>query len=268
VPQQALFLMNSPFVASQAEHLARLTTAHEGGSADPEETITRLYRRLFGRPPEPSEIEVGVRFLASQEDRTAAPSSPWRYGYGTFNEQSGRVEDFQPLSHWTGDRWQFGAEWPHPVGKHLHLTAEGGHPGPDSDRAVIRRWVAPTDAVVSIDGILSHGKERGDGVRGRIVAERRGVLGEWVVRGDQIETLVDRLEARAGEAIDFVIDCRGGPAFDSFDWAPIVHSVSSDGSLTSSDSLVDFGGPTPEPPTPAEQYAQALLMTNEFVFVD
>lgn len=58
VPQQALFLLNSPFVVEQAKHLA--------GRADtgpPEQRIRQLHRLLYGRDPTSEEKALGLRFL-------------------------------------------------------------------------------------------------------------------------------------------------------------------------------------------------------------
>jgi hypothetical protein len=73
VPQQALFLMNAPFVVEQAKALAARpdVTAH----TEPEARITALYRLLYGRPPDAAEVELGRRFLAGAGTEKAL--SPW-----------------------------------------------------------------------------------------------------------------------------------------------------------------------------------------------
>ena len=267
VPQQALFLMNSPFVAEQARHLA-LRSAEQTGSIDPESRIRWLYRNLLGRSPEPGEVEVGIRFLSSQADRTEAPTSPWSYGFGAFDEDSGKVIGFRGLPHWTGEAYQFGPEYPDPEGHYLRLVEGGGHAGSSQQQAAIRRWVAPRDAAVRIEGRLAHRSAEGDGVRARVVAGNGGLLGEWTAHDSRGRTVVDRYEVEAGEAIDFVVDCIEGPGFDSFEWAPRVQVEAPDGSVALWDARADFGGPPSPPPTPEEQYAQALLMTNEFLYLD
>ncbi|HLV79051.1 MAG TPA: PSD1 and planctomycete cytochrome C domain-containing protein [Chthonomonadaceae bacterium] len=61
VPQQALFMMNSPFVIEQARHLAaRPEIARLSGEAA---RIRAVYRLLFGRPPEAEELAWGEHFL-------------------------------------------------------------------------------------------------------------------------------------------------------------------------------------------------------------
>jgi hypothetical protein len=69
VPQQALFLMNSPFVLEQAEHLARSLGAVEAAK-DPDARIRELYARVYGRSPEPEELGLGRRFV---EERGGGP---------------------------------------------------------------------------------------------------------------------------------------------------------------------------------------------------
>jgi mono/diheme cytochrome c family protein len=70
VPQQALFLMNSPFVSEQARHLAaRLDAEH---LADPGARIDRLYRLGLGRLPESDERELALKFVGHRSDKAPA----------------------------------------------------------------------------------------------------------------------------------------------------------------------------------------------------
>jgi hypothetical protein len=64
VPQQALFLMNSPFLLEQAKALAQRPDLPPVD--DPVARINRLYLDLFGRLAEPNEIEAARKFLESQ----------------------------------------------------------------------------------------------------------------------------------------------------------------------------------------------------------
>jgi hypothetical protein len=78
VPQQALFLMNSPFVNEQAK---RLAGGLEATSSDPEARVKHLYRRVFGRDPEPREVALGLGFVARQSATNPNPPpralAPW-----------------------------------------------------------------------------------------------------------------------------------------------------------------------------------------------
>ncbi len=63
IPQQALFLMNSPFVVDQSRALAARPDVAE--VADPAARIIRLYEILFSRPANDDEINIGRQFIDS-----------------------------------------------------------------------------------------------------------------------------------------------------------------------------------------------------------
>jgi hypothetical protein len=63
VPQQALFLMNSPFVVEQAQVLAARPEVAAAETDDAK--IAGLYRLVFARPPDSDERAVGHEFLAA-----------------------------------------------------------------------------------------------------------------------------------------------------------------------------------------------------------
>jgi hypothetical protein len=263
VPQQALFLMNSPFVIEQARRLAALAGAQE---SDPRLRVSRLYQRLYEREPDAGELELGVDFVQAQQQ--AGPSLPgpaWSYGQGRVDPATGHVADFQPFAHWTGSAWQPGASLPDPVTSYLHWDAGGGHVGVDPDHAAVLRWTAPEDMTVAIDGTLSHEAKEGDGVRARIVSSRHGVVGEWAARDAKPVTRIDRLVVKSGDTVDFVVDCQGDANYDAFAWSPTIRQA--DGPLAW-DARADFHGPGPNGLSPWEEYAQVLLLTNEFMFVD
>jgi hypothetical protein len=67
VPQQALFLMNSPFVQGQAKALAANLEAQAkaaGPEADRGDVVDRVYRRVLGRSPDDRERGRASEFLA------------------------------------------------------------------------------------------------------------------------------------------------------------------------------------------------------------
>ncbi|MHB8974169.1 MAG: PSD1 and planctomycete cytochrome C domain-containing protein [Pirellulaceae bacterium] len=61
VPQQALFLMNSPFVLERARHIAARPEVTAGAMTP--ERIDAIYKLLFARPPDPDELQIGQEFL-------------------------------------------------------------------------------------------------------------------------------------------------------------------------------------------------------------
>jgi hypothetical protein len=275
VPQQALFLMNSPFVVHQARTLAE--RADIKASSRPEEQIRRMYELAFQRQPEPDELRLAVRFLEAQSRAsTALPGGPaWQYGRGQFDESTQRVKAFQLLPHFTGAAWQGGAKLPDEQLGWVMLNATGGHPGNDRAHAAIRRWTAPRDGTITIDGTLKHESEKGDGVRGCIVSSRLGVVGDWTVHHAKERTTTEKVEVTQGDTVDFVVDCRGGPDSDSFSWAPKIelaspHPDTYAGLTKNWDAKEEFSGPNEasKPLNAWGKFAQVLLLSNELMFVD
>jgi hypothetical protein len=71
VPQQALFLLNSPFVMEQSRLLVARTEV--AGCPEPEARIQQLYRLVYARAAAPEEVALGLRFL---DDADPAPRAP------------------------------------------------------------------------------------------------------------------------------------------------------------------------------------------------
>jgi hypothetical protein len=61
VPQQALYMLNSPFVMDMAKILGEDAEKQPDGAA----RVTWLYRRLFERNPTPQETAMGLKFVAN-----------------------------------------------------------------------------------------------------------------------------------------------------------------------------------------------------------
>lgn len=271
VPQQALFGMNSPFVVEQARALA--ARPEVAATSDAPARIQALYHLVYARAADPDELASGLRFLESPVAPEPAPTAAWQYGFGEYDEAVRQVRGFTPFKHFQDGQWRNGPQLPDPVVGWVNLTAAGGHPGGNLQHVVIRRWTAPSGGLAAIAGTLSHPADQGDGVRGRIVSGRAGELGSWSVHHGSVETKLDRVEVQAGETIDFVVDCLANESYDSFNWPPVISLATATEGKTSQRQFVaasEFRGPAPAvtPLTPLEQYAQALLMANEFVFVD
>lgn len=270
-PQQALFLMNSPFMIEQARLAASGAPA---SSADPSPWIHALYRRFLGRAPDEEELLLGRAFLERGRGTDGGSDGLcWHYGFGEYDPDRKRISVFHHLPHWSGNSWRIEKDFPHPTLGFAELHATGGHVGRDPRHAVVRRWVAPRDMVVLVSGKIEHGDGRGDGVRAWIVSNRHGELGRWIVHNLAAETRTPPLEVRQGDTIDFVVDCRENDGYDSFTWAPMIEEASSSAGYRPDlamawDATADFDGPPGKRLTPWEAYAQALLISNEFIFVD
>ncbi|HEV7281801.1 MAG TPA: PSD1 and planctomycete cytochrome C domain-containing protein [Pirellulaceae bacterium] len=232
VATQSLMLMNGKFALERSLALARRALGAE--TADPNDEL------LAGLPA------------------IAPPLSPlWQFGYGGYDEAA-QVVRFVPLPHWKEGVWRGGSELPDPKLGWALLHAKGGHAGMNPEFAVIRRWKAPVSGHARIEGSLHHPSENGDGVRGRIVAGRSGLAGEWVAQHGQVDTSVSDLTVEAGDTIDFVVDCVQNVNSDSFNWNATVTLDPAEGDAIVSNSEAGFHGPAPtEPPLSVGQLADA-----------
>ena len=262
VPQQALFLLNSPFVTEQAKALAARVASVSGA----EQKVTGLFELALGRKPTAEEAQAGIQFTASEVGGpdAVAEDSAWRYGWGSFDPVRGTT--FNHFTTFTGDNWQNASMLPARDAGKARLRANGGEPGFDASQAVIRRWVSPVDGKVMLTGTLRHSQSAipaGDGIRARIVSSSRGELASYTLNDQGAETKITNLKVKKGETIDFIVEPLQDSENDNFNWA-----VNVQGDQQTWSAPEEFAGPKPVPLKTWERYAQVLLLTNEFAFVD
>jgi hypothetical protein len=274
VPQQALFLMNNPFVIEQARSLVS-RPEFKSESTD-QQRLRLLYRLTFQRDPSREEMEWARDFIRTPATKfEVAGATNWLFGYGAFDEAASHVKAFQALPFFDGHAFQGGATLPDFKLGWVMLTDAGGHPGGDQEHAAIRRWIAPRDGVITISGTLIHPEEKGDGVRGRIVSSRLGLLGQWQVHNKKEDTNLEHVNVRQGDTIDFVTDCLANESYDSFTWSPIIRFVANEKTApgermewSASNDFTDAARALHPRLDAWQKYAQVLLMSNELVFVD
>jgi hypothetical protein len=75
VPQQALFLMNSPFVVAQAKAL--LARTEIAAVNDPARRVEALYRLVHHRAPEPEEVNLALTFFEEPVEDKPGVLSRW-----------------------------------------------------------------------------------------------------------------------------------------------------------------------------------------------
>jgi hypothetical protein len=271
VPQQALFMMNSPFLIEQTRNL--LARPDVKSATTVEKKVARIYEIALQREPEADELKLATKFI--QKELTEKPqldlTPAWSYGYGELDTNAGKLAWFKMLPSFENNVWQGGKKLPDEKLDYTSLTEIGGHPG--EKNAVVRRWTAPRDGEVSIMGRIGHDADAGDGVRARIIHNNAKELGLWKVKKHKEETKVERFAVKKGDTIDFVVDKFGDLNSDSFTWAPTLQMFSSEsrGPVTREWSAKeDFSGPKeiPKPLDAWEKFAQVILMSNELVFVD
>lgn len=272
IAPQALFFLNNDFVAECARRLLkRKEIPAMTESASTTGRVRVIYRILFARDAIPIELKLAEAFLeASPEPDVSEASKVWSYGFGSVNEKSSRVEDFQMLTHWTGKRWQAGPKLPDAKLGWLFHDRNGGHPASSNDRCAIRRWTSPISGTIAIESHMKHRPEPGNGVRGRIVSSRSGILGEARVDHSESEINVANIPVEPGDTVDFVADWQGHITHDEHEWQIMIRKTDS-GSQSQKESVLDWNSQRDFTGRSADRwvdYVHALLMSNEFVFTD
>jgi hypothetical protein len=263
--------MNSPLVVEQARNVVRRADfkTQAGAAAH----VDMLYKLIYQRTPTEVEMKLALDYLQSDavaEWQTNAQSA-WEYGYGAFDPATGHTKFFAPMGSFANRAWQPGGKAPDARLQGLALTADGGMPV--KSFAVIRRWTAPREGFISIDGILIHPSKDGDGVEGKIISSRSGELGSWVAFNNRAQTSLSRVYVKRGDVIDFITECRENPRSITFKWAPVIKMEPTTNlepqSIVEWNARRDFSGELrARRLTSWEKFAQVLLETNELTFIN
>ena len=277
IAPQALFAMNGEFVKEHARKLATLPevkAAIEAGEM--EKAVTVMYRSVFARVPTADEVTLAVDFVRDQQVMESPfhgrqNLTTWEYGYGGIDEATGKVV-FTPLPYWDaeGKRWQTAAEYPRKDSPLSYLAYSGtgsGHPGSYDDQSLVLRWTAPRAMSVDVTGkVFRNAVGQGNGVRGMVIDNDGELLAEVVVFEEKEKGIgKNGIEVEAGDVVDFVVEPMDNCAFDGVSWSPVVFETGKPSRRW--DVANDFAGPE-SIATAWQNLAQALLASNEFVFVD
>ena len=264
VPQQALFMMNSPLVVEQARNLT--LRADFKAQTKGEDRIKLLYKLVYQRDPSEIEAKLALEYIRGEYGVTTAGAGAqaWEYGFGEFDPKANRMEAFVQLTQ-NGGAWVPRQASPK-VGK-VSITAKGGTPGNGIQHGAVRRWTARRDGFISIDGMLGEQPKKADeAVRGWIVSSGSGLIGSYLPQKKQIATKLPRVLVKRGDTIDFVVVGKG-----AFTWSPTVRFIegAKPGEVVEWNAEKDFSGMGAEKHMEAwEKFAQVLLETNEMTFVN
>ena len=119
---------------------------------------------------------------------------------------------------------------------------------------------------------MAHKTKTGNGIHARLISSRAGELASWTLKQLEAEMKLKGVEVKKDDTIDFVVDFHGEITDDEFVWAPVLQmktaSAANAGQMVEWSAAAQFSGPPAAPLTPLERYAQTLLLTNEFLFLD
>ena len=220
VATQSLMMMNNEFLLDQADKIAKRIADQVAAEPNGGDEVATDPRRTWKLPP--------------------SPPKRWRFGTGTFNRETGKVDVFSEFANLREGSSMPGTQIPDATTGYVFLTNVGGHPG-NASYPAIRRWIAPGAGSVEIQGTLSHGSENGDGVIGRI-SSKHGQAGSWTIKAGSGPTMATNLAVEPEDAIDLVLECGEQETSDSFTWTVKITFTPNDTALgqTIYDSSIGF----------------------------
>ncbi len=276
VPQQALFLMNSPEMMAMARATAAAIRQQKTSSEVVRSQAEAIYHQILGRDPSQRELATATAFL-QMPPQDAIPiidaRSLWSYGTATvLPEGEWDPSDFSALKQYRDGRWQASDEFPTkaPFG-HAFLGKTGGHTTSDPSLGVIRRYTAPQNETVTLEGQVHHKSKQGDGVTFSIQANGKQVYTSTQLNSEQRHG-PHSIKLNAGDVIDLIATAGRTSSFDSFEWTATIKVERAQGQGTERDTVKHFSGPFETEKVQSldrlEQLAQILILSNEFAFID
>ena len=271
---RALILLNSPMVTESAKTLAG---ALAKSSLDPAHQIEELYRRVLQRDPSVKERRRALEYLAGYplSDLVHPEEKDWQYGYGSFDADAKLVKGFSPLTSFDGKAWKATPKTADGKASTVTLDAMGGTSGAGDALSSIRRWIAPIDGQIEINGELVPLDAKNVGIAARIVSSRTGLIGEWNVKSDSTNTEVKKHAVKKGEVLDFLVAFRSDKGSGSYQWSPTILMPTANlpgmpGMAKRWDARTDFANPNSpaHPLTALEELVQTLLLSPEFASLE
>ena len=278
VPQQALFLMNSPEMMAMARATAGAIRQQKSSPEELSAQAEAIYNQILGRDPSQQELATATAFLQTPPQTPKPiidPRSLWSYGTATMlPEGEGQPSDFSALKQYRDGRWQASDEFPTtaPFG-HAYLGKTGGHTTSDPSLGVIRRYTAPQNEKVTLEGKIRHSSKQGDGVTFSIQTNGKQIYESTQLNSQQRHG-PHSIKLNAGDVIDLIATPGRTSSFDSFEWTAKIQSKPEQGKGQGSerDTIKHFSGPFEIEKIQSldrlEQLAQILILSNEFAFID
>lgn len=273
VPQQALFLLNN----NQMFELARRTASYvreNSVNQAPETLAAAMFARVLSRQPNQKETEAAAKFLREplhEAEIEIEAQTLWSYGTAEIDAQNqpGTLTRFPVFKN---SQWQASEEFPSQgTFGYAYLAKENGHTPRDVNQAVVRRFTAPFSGQVRLTGQMGHRSDEGDGFQASIFIGEERRFHETQKKNNRP---FGPIEARinAGQTVDLVASAGQSDSFDSFYWRVSLQLRGDDGRVVETQSDRHFSGPRDaeslRPLDRLAQLAQALMMSNEFAFVD
>ena len=272
VPQQALFLLNSPLLIRQAEKLAK--DPEFGALPDDNAKIAWIYRRVYSRIPTGAENADALEWLSQVDPADYAPrlSGMWEVRYA--RDIDGVLSDEKAFPLFTENSWRTGPDLATSPVRWLHATPDNGHTG--DGYSVILRWRALGSGEVKMAGNIRRTQKDGTNLEWRISSNGEALSTQALGPNQSTPVNSDWIRVAAGSTVDFVLRAPEPVNNCGVQW-----ELGMTGRETPDSPPIEIGDfktqfPNPDSPPPPEDrpdspwadFIQMLWASNEFNFID
>ncbi len=271
VPQQALYLLNSPLMIRQAEKLA--ASAELNNLPDELSKVRFLYQRIYQRPPSAEELAAITRWLASSDpiDFEPALSGYWEIRYARDNDGVLSEESTFPM--FLEKSWRTGPELATSPIRWLHAGPDSGHTA--DGYSLILRWRSLGSGQVKMRGSIKRTQKDGNPLEWKIFHNGNDITTTRLGPNQSTPISSDWLEVTAGGSVDFVLRAPEPVNMGSTAWdLKILGRNQSDSRPRELGDLktqfpTNNNPPSPlKPSTPWADLIQMLWASNEFNFIE
>jgi len=271
VPQQALYLLNSPLLIRQSENLANSPDFQN--LPDDSAKITFVFNRIYQRDPTPTESQEILKWLSEANPADYAPrlSGAWEVRYA--KDTNGILSEEQPFPLFQENSWRTGPDLATSPIRWLHAFPDHGHTA--DGYSLILRWRAQGAGEVKLGGNIKRTMKDGTRLEWKILHNGKDI--KTVPLDPNQTTPIDSewLDVEAGGTVDFVLRAPEPVNMCATSW-----ELNISGKETQESAPAEIGNfktqfPTnnnppsaPRPSSPWADVIQMLWASNEFNFIE
>jgi hypothetical protein len=271
VPQQALFLLNSPLLLRRAESLANDPELQK--LTDAPSRIAWIYRKIHRRDPTAAETADALEWLSETDPADYAPrfGGHWEVRYA--RDVDGVLSEEKAFPLFQENSWRTGPELASSPIRWIHAGPDGGHTA--DGYSLILRWRALGSGEVKMEGDIKRTQKGGSALEWKISSGGKALTTQPLPPNQASTISGGWIKVSSGSTVDFVLRAPENVNYAMVGWnLRILGRETPDAPPadlgTFKDHFPNPNNPAPEtkPGSPWADLIQMLWASNEFNFID
>ncbi|MFM2197954.1 MAG: hypothetical protein RLZZ505_1386 [Verrucomicrobiota bacterium] len=271
VPQQALFLLNSPLLIRRAESLANDPAFRK--LADDTSRIGWIYEKVHQRTPTQAETKDALEWLSATDPADYAPRLNGRWEVLYARDENGTLSEETKFPLFMDNSWRTGPDLASSTIPWIHANPDGGHTA--DGYSLILRWRSTGNGEVKMMGDIKRTQKGGSILEWKISNDGKTLTTQTLLPDQASMISGDWIKVAAGSTVDFVLRAPENVNHCWVSWnLRILGRETPDSKPTDLGSFKDHF-PTPNATAPEEKpgspwvdLIQMLWASNEFNFID